>query len=184
MNAKAYRLSNKINKIHLSTISEELNIFEMSFPEISTKEICECYQVNLPFVVYETFADQETAIINLKTGNYYSLNVSGAEIWEKLAKNIDVNQIISELLLKHEEKPEFIRRSIDNFVADLKKEDLIVEFNEGDENGSSVIVLEKFTEKTPFIAPIIEGYTDMQELLLLDPIHDVDETGFPNAKQK
>jgi hypothetical protein len=26
----------------------------------------------------------------------------------------------------------------------------------------------------------LHKYTDMEELLLLDPIHDVDETGWPN----
>lgn len=154
----------------------------MSFPEIKTEEISERYQFNVPFVVYETFADQETAIINLKTGNYYSLNVSGAEVWEKLGKNEDVQELIDELVSKHEGNPDFIRNSVQNFVANLKNEDLIVEFNEA-ENGFPVKNFEEIAEKTPFSPPVIEGYTDMQELLLLDPIHDVDETGFPNAKQ-
>ena len=30
--------------------------------------------------------------------------------------------------------------------------------------------------------PVLEKYTDMQELLLLDPIHDVEEAGWPKAK--
>ena len=34
-------------------------------------------------------------------------------------------------------------------------------------------------EKLPFEAPVLYTYTDMAELLLLDPIHDVDETGWP-----
>jgi hypothetical protein len=29
---------------------------------------------------------------------------------------------------------------------------------------------------------VLERYTDMQELLLLDPIHDVDQTGWPRRK--
>jgi hypothetical protein len=29
---------------------------------------------------------------------------------------------------------------------------------------------------------VLERYTDMQELLLLDPIHDVDESGWPHRK--
>jgi hypothetical protein len=31
-------------------------------------------------------------------------------------------------------------------------------------------------------APVLEKYTDMQELLLLDPIHDVEEAGWPKAR--
>ena len=30
-----------------------------------------------------------------------------------------------------------------------------------------------------FVAPQLHKYTDMQELLLLDPIHDVDQEGWP-----
>jgi hypothetical protein len=35
-----------------------------------------------------------------------------------------------------------------------------------------------------FSRPILTKYTDMKELLLLDPIHEVDETGWPNPKVK
>jgi len=36
---------------------------------------------------------------------------------------------------------------------------------------------------TVFAPPVLEVYTDMQDLLLLDPIHDVDETvGWPSPK--
>ena len=37
------------------------------------------------------------------------------------------------------------------------------------------------TEKLGFEAPILQKYTDMQDLLLLDPIHEVDEAGWPHA---
>jgi hypothetical protein len=33
-----------------------------------------------------------------------------------------------------------------------------------------------------FEAPVLQKYTDMQDLLLLDPIHDTDETGWPNIR--
>jgi len=34
--------------------------------------------------------------------------------------------------------------------------------------------------RKPFALPVLHKYTDMQELLLIDPIHEVDETGWPN----
>ena len=34
-----------------------------------------------------------------------------------------------------------------------------------------------------WIAPKLTVYEDMQDLLLLDPIHDVDETGWPARRQ-
>jgi len=36
--------------------------------------------------------------------------------------------------------------------------------------------------RQPFSAPVLNAYTDMEELLLLDPIHDVDQAGWPMPK--
>ena len=36
---------------------------------------------------------------------------------------------------------------------------------------------------TAFVAPALHVYTDMQEFMLVDPLHDVDEVaGWPHAK--
>jgi hypothetical protein len=38
------------------------------------------------------------------------------------------------------------------------------------------------TDKRPFKPLKLEVYTDMQDLLLLDPIHDAEEAGWPLTK--
>ena len=35
-----------------------------------------------------------------------------------------------------------------------------------------------------FEKPVIEKFSDMQEMLLLDPIHEVSEMGWPNEAEK
>ena len=40
------------------------------------------------------------------------------------------------------------------------------------------------TGSIPFDAPILKRYTDQQELLLLDPIHEVDDIGWPREKEE
>jgi hypothetical protein len=37
-------------------------------------------------------------------------------------------------------------------------------------------------ELTTFTAPVLKIYTDMQELLLLDPVHDVGVEGWPEPR--
>jgi hypothetical protein len=34
----------------------------------------------------------------------------------------------------------------------------------------------------PFVAPVLERYTDMQYFLLLDPIHETADTGWPHIQ--
>ena len=36
----------------------------------------------------------------------------------------------------------------------------------------------------PYESPCLESYTDMEDLLLLDPIHDVGKTGWPDLLRK
>jgi hypothetical protein len=36
--------------------------------------------------------------------------------------------------------------------------------------------------RTPFMPPELEVFTDMKDLLLLDPIHAIGEAGWPNKK--
>ena len=33
-----------------------------------------------------------------------------------------------------------------------------------------------------FVAPALTRYTDVKDLLVLDPVHDVDEMGWPTPK--
>ena len=37
------------------------------------------------------------------------------------------------------------------------------------------------TPGEPFAAPTVERFTEMQDLLTLDPIHEVDDLGWPHA---
>ena len=71
-------------------------------------------------------------------------------------------------------------KDIVEFVQNLLKEKLIVHMEEGiavsdwiPSNGGPLIPYEK---------PKIETFSDMKDLLLLDPIHDVDETGWPSPR--
>ena len=34
----------------------------------------------------------------------------------------------------------------------------------------------------PYTSPEVETFSDMQEILLLDPVHDVDKSGWPISK--
>ncbi len=60
-------------------------------------------------------------------------------------------------------------------AADLKANDLIRDTGEGAGAFSPPAI------QGAFAPPRLQRYTDMQDLLLLDPIHDVDEVGWPVA---
>jgi len=137
-----------------------------------------CYRVNRPKVIYESFED-ETVLINLDSGNYYSFSGSGALIWDSVVRGDSVGSVIENLQERFGAR-DGIAPAVEDFVRQLVEENLIVE----DSRGAAKNVQEaraKILTPAQFEQPMLQKYSDMQDLLLLDPIHEVDETGWPHA---
>jgi len=144
------------------------------------------YRVNKPSVIQEVL-DGEAVIVNLTTGSYYSTDQSGATIWSLLAQGTTVPDIVAHLRRHHTDIPNDVDELVKRWLDVLESESLVV--GEPVEQatatqGPAGVALEEGKTKTPFMEPKIEKYTDMEDLLLLDPIHDVQETGWPRASEK
>jgi hypothetical protein len=91
------------------------------------------------------------------------------------------------MLQRYEGDRKVIETAINNFLEELQREELIViSQNYGSRNTpltEAQIKINVNQGKLNFEPPILEKYTDMEELIALDPIHEVDEMGWPNAKQ-
>jgi hypothetical protein len=138
------------------------------------------YRVNRPDVVMESF-EGELVLVQMKSGNYYSLQGSAPLIWDLMERGRSVEDAGDYLVARHQGAEEEVRRSVHNLVEELVAESLIVPAT----NGSTPAPIDPPGDTElgmPFVPPVLERYTDMQELLLLDPIHDVDQTGWPRRK--
>ena len=135
------------------------------------------YRIDSQKVVYETF-DEEVVLINFETGNYYSINETGRMVWSLLENGWNtenVPEIIGRFLGSHHESGR-IREAVAAFCQRLEKEGLLAE-SEG--NGSENPAMPELTEPADWSLPEVEVFEEMQNLLLLDPIHDVDQSGWP-----
>ena len=142
------------------------------------------YHVNSPSVINETI-EGESVIINLELGFYYSLEGAGAEIWDLLLKQIPVSEIIDIVKHKYNAHPDEISTSVNGLVNELIEEKLIVAVdNEAGKNVSKIIESDHNVLKIEFVTPKLHKFSDMQDLLLLDPIHEVDEAGWPYSKDE
>lgn len=138
------------------------------------------FRINTPDVILENFGD-EVVIVNLSNGNYYSVDAVGAEVWALIEKGYPTAAVLADLSRRYDGDPATIDTALTQFVTDLLADNLIVPVA-GDSQLMDAIADTGLTAKQPFKAPILNKYTDMQELLLLDPIHEVDETGWPTVK--
>lgn len=139
------------------------------------------YKIDETKVISETFEDGETIIIDLSTGDYYSVNKTAAIIWNQIKSDNGVQKILQFFLNSYNANAKLIEQSILDIIDFLIKNNLIFESN----SNNSVDILEKIVnnnEKKPFIIPEIEKFDDMKKALLADPVHDVNEDGWPNLK--
>jgi hypothetical protein len=147
----------------------------------------EYLRVNSSKVVSEVI-DGEAVLVNVENGSYYSIDKVGAHIWSLIEHGTTVNQIIDVITGRYEGSLGEIASGVNQLVAQLGQEGLIISDETQEENGddSSLIgspnpfATDGHTGKLRFEEPTLQIYSDMQDLLLLDPIHDVDETGWPS----
>ena len=141
-------------------------------------------QINRPDVVHDII-DGEAVIVNLKSGNYYSLEKVGAEVWNLIALGKQISQIVAAICNRYASQTGEIDQSIKSLIDNLLKENLVVPCN-GDSHfnldADGQVEPDQNSIRGKFESPVLQKYTDMQDLLLLDPIHDTDETGWPNIR--
>lgn len=141
-------------------------------------------KINSPDIVSETI-DGEVVIVNLQQGHYYSLLNTATEMWNKIEQGTNRESLIKELLQHYETTEEEVSKHINKFIEALEAENLItVETIEKPKyQAPKLTQLPNPTQKQYFQSPEIQKFTDMEDLLLIDPIHEVDEeAGWPNIK--
>lgn len=134
------------------------------------------YRLNEPDVSAEVF-DEEVLAINLKTGHYHSLRESAIFLWQTLMQGFSVEETASRLTSKYPEIAAQALTETETFAKQLVEGGLVV----GAPDATSPTDAPPAEPAgKPFVSPLIESYTDMQDLLLIDPIHEVDvQTGWP-----
>jgi len=141
------------------------------------------FKINQPFVVSE-LVDGEAVIMNLQSGNYYSARHSGALLWDWIEKGVSQGDMPAGLARVYAGDPTDIERGVAAFIDSLIEQELIIEAS-ADSSAPPLppaVHADGANPLLPYRAPLLEVYADMQDLLLLDPIHDIDEVGWPVAK--
>jgi hypothetical protein len=138
------------------------------------------YRSDLPNVMHEII-DGEAVVANLDTGIYYGIEGIGAEIWELLGgRGRALEALIATIATRHPGAADVIEASVSRFVAELYDEGLIRLVD--DEPDPEEPAPGPGSATTPFVEPTMAKYTDMEALMLADPIHEVDDEGWPNLK--
>ena len=141
------------------------------------------YRINSPNVVAETL-DREATIVDLEKGVYYALNEPGSLIWDEVIGGATQTDVADAVARTYEVDGKEAERVVGALIDQLAKAGLIVENGDASSNGVPASAGEPAPSpnggRSTYVEPKLSTYTDMQELLLLDPIHEVDDSGWPS----
>lgn len=135
------------------------------------------YAIQRSKIVYEVL-NSEVIVVDFYTGNYYALTHVARQVWQLLEEEIPLNQMAQILSNLYERDKTEIIRDLDSFCTGLLEEGIIAPC----ESFEKQIHLEVVDWE--YSAPKFQKFTDVQNLLLLDPIHEVSEVGWPEKLEQ
>ena len=110
--------------------------------------------------------DGEAILVNPGNGMYYSMERVAAAAWEMLAAGHGLDQGAQALSERYQVSAEQARTDLEQLVGELLKAELV-----RGETGGSPPPLESPSpsEALPYTAPTLTSYSDLGDLLALDP---------------
>ena len=139
------------------------------------------FKIRTPFTIHDT-VDGEVVMVNLETGTYYSLVGTGARIWAGVERAATAGEITADLHGAFADGGTDLEDVVRNFLAELTQEGLIAPSRD-DSGPPDAVPPQVAGDRQPFAPPVLQKFTDMQHLILLDPVHEVEEEkGWPHAK--
>ena len=140
------------------------------------------YRINSPKVIHQVF-ETEVVVVNLETGTYYSVEGAGIDIWRMLAAQRTTDEIVSAMTQNDNGSAAANAETIRAFLGQVADEALIVP-DENGANGRSELGSLPAARDLAAQPARLRKFTDMRDLLLLDPIHELDEAGWPQRPPK
>jgi len=147
----------------------------------------EIFGVRSADVVHETI-DGETVIVDMAFGTYYRLEGAAAAAWQRLAAGASAADLDLHLLERFDAPPAEIESAVGGFLASLADYQLIAPRASAEARDAAAAapadaaaqpMAGAGTAKRAFPGMAVHRFTDFQELFFIDPVHEVDETGWP-----
>lgn len=134
-----------------------------------------------PQVAYECI-DGEVIILNLESGMYHALNETASRIWMKVVEDQAFENIFVDLQNAHGLSREEAGAMVARLIGEVEEQDL-VEIQEPRPAWITQNATAAREKDSARLWPVIETYSDMRAALVLDPVHEVDDTGWPRPKK-
>lgn len=131
--------------------------------------------------MFYDMADNQAIVINHITGMYYGFNMLGSYVIDQFINGSSEDSIATELK-KCSGCPDDINSKIDLFKKELLKLEIVVE-NTNEKSSKDAVAVPKAALEDGFELKV-EEFAEAADLILADPVHDVEEgSGWPIMKE-
>ena len=128
------------------------------------------YRHNTTSVSHQTI-DDEVIVIHFETGHYFSLKGTAAELWHALEAPADA----ASLARMFRDADDAVCAAVDAFLDELAGDGLV-------ERVAQAPAAREPDGGRTFELPVIERHTDLEAILMADPIHEVEDEGWPSTR--
>jgi hypothetical protein len=139
------------------------------------------YALDEQKVVHEEL-ENEVVVVNLDSGHYYILEATAIAIWKLLVGGASLAETVEALHRRYAGDRPAIQDAVATFVAELEQEGLLTGASPTNGAGAAAFDAPAPAGEARFELPVMYRYTDMATLILMDPIRDFDETGWPRRR--
>jgi hypothetical protein len=130
------------------------------------------YKQNDEHVAAEEF-DGEFVLINFARGTYFSLRHTAVDVWQQFRNGASPSEVAERIRGRFSEAGEDARAQLTRCIQVLIDEELLCA---AETAGPPV---DEWSTRA-WAAPAVEVYSDLRDLIVLDPIHEVDDrSGWP-----
>ena len=139
------------------------------------------FEINHADLSYERL-DGETIVISLKDGFYYSFSGPAADLWWLIQEGRSTSAIIEDLSKVFQLPTHDIGElGIKRFIEQALERNLI---RRVDQSIPSPKLLPSDYPREAWFPPIFTEFSELKDLILVDPIHDTTALGWPMLREE
>lgn len=126
--------------------------------------------------------DEARIVSEIIDGEAIIVDPPAAEIWGWLETGWSIAEIVSVIQDRYDCSGADPETAVRTLIGTLIADELVASLPDPPDLPEIERGAEASAEKRPFRAPSFQRFEDMQGFLLVDPIHEVDDTGWPHIK--
>lgn len=135
------------------------------------------YQI-LSTLAWEQFPDEIVAI-DLERGIYYNLSEGAADAFPAFATPATAAGVAAHIAPRYAGELDAIEAAVAGLLSELVAEGLVQAVPGG---GAAPAPAAALAEKLPLTGFALKKHDDLQELLVIDPVHGAGDEGWPSKK--